>query len=157
HSHCTITPATVRALAHAALRRALPWTGYGRLVRADALIDLLLLVAALGSSLFAVVCRFAFGFSHETARKALHAHLPGLDGLTNGLPAALHALGGRVCKKRRWDIAVDLHFCPFYGHRATPGVVGGQKKQGTQYFYAYATAVLLHKRQRYTVGLLPVT
>src|SRR5262249_58338430 len=44
----------------------------------------------------------------------------------------------------------------FYGDRATPGVVGGPHKQGTKYFYAYASAVLLHKRHRYTVGLLPV-
>lgn len=156
HSHCTITPSSVRSLAHAALRRALPWTGYGLLVTPQVLVDLLLLVAALGASLFAVVRRFAFGFSHETARKAVHANLPDLDDLTNGLVDALYAFGSRVWRKRRWDVAVDLHYCPFYGDRATPSIVGGPHKQGTKYFYAYASAVLLHQRQRYTVGLVPV-
>jgi hypothetical protein len=39
---------------------------------------------------------------------------------------------------------------------ATAGIVGSQKKQGTNYFYGYATAVLIHPRHRYTVGLLPL-
>jgi hypothetical protein len=156
HRHCTITPSSVRSLAHAALCRALPWAGYGRRVTPQRLVDLLLLVAALGSSLAAVVRRFAFGFSHETARKAVQANLPGRGGLTEGLVDALHAFGGRTWRRRRWDVAADLHYCPFYGDRRTPGVVGGPHKQGTKYFYAYATAVLLHKGRRYTVGLLPV-
>jgi hypothetical protein len=155
-SHCTVTPSSVRSLAHAALRRALHWQGYGRCVTPTRLLDLLLLVAALGSSLAAVARRFAFGFSHETARQAVRANLPGPEALTEGLADALHAFGGRAWRKRRWDVAIDLHYCPFYGARHTPGVVGGPHKQGTRYFYAYATAVLLHRRQRYTVGLLPV-
>src|SRR5579884_585976 len=72
--YCTITPATGRHLAHAARRRALDWQPFGRRVTPRKLVDLLLLVAALGSSLFDVVRRFAFGY--ETARKAVHANLP---------------------------------------------------------------------------------
>lgn len=53
-------------------------------------------------------------------------------------------------------LAMDLHYCPFYGNRDPPGTVGGQKKAGSQRFYAYATAVLLRRRRRYTVGLLPI-
>ncbi len=34
--------------------------------------------------------------------------------------------------------------------------MGGPKKQGTKWFFSYATAVLLHKRRRYTVALCPV-
>ena len=51
---------------------------------------------------------------------------------------------------------MDLHYRPYYGDRAAAGIVGGQKKQGTNYFYAYATAELVHRRHRYTVGLLAV-
>lgn len=155
-SHCTVTPSSVRSLAHAALRRALPWAGYRRLVSPDRLLDLLLLVAALRSSLAAVARRFCFGFCHETARQALRANLPDGDRLTAGLVDALHAFADRAWRKRRWDAAIDLHYCPFYGDRRTRGVVGGPHKQGTKYFYAYATAVLLHRRRRATVGLLPV-
>jgi hypothetical protein len=155
-SHCTIRPAVVRSAARDALQRALPWKGYGRLVSSKRLLDLLLLLAALGSSLSAVVRRFRFGFSHETARQAVAANLPGLEALTEGLVDAFYFFGGRLWRRRLWDVAIDLHYCPFYGDRSTKGIVGGQKKQGSKYHYAYATVVLVHRRHRYTVGLLPL-
>ncbi len=155
--HYTLTPAAVRGTAGQALRHALPVKDYGELVSARRLVDLLLLVAALRSSLSAVARRFGFGFSHETARKAVAANLPGQAALTEGLVDSFYLFGGRRWRKRRWDVAIDLHYCPFYGAKGTPGVVGGQKKRGSKYHYAYATAVLVHRRHRYTVGLLPVT
>ncbi|MCI0456982.1 MAG: hypothetical protein L0Z62_08390 [Gemmataceae bacterium] len=89
HPHCTITPALVRRTARHALQQVLPWQDFGSRVTAGALLGLLLLVAALCSSLSAIARRFRFGFSHETARQALAANLPGLDQLTRGLVAAL--------------------------------------------------------------------
>jgi hypothetical protein len=137
------------------LQHALPCHPYGRTVTQARLLDLLLLIAALRSSLSAVVRRFHFGFSHETARQAVQANLPEVPALTEHLLEALHQLGPRL-HRRRWVVAIDLHYCPFYGDRSTPGILGGQKKQGTKYFYAYATAELVHRRHRYTVGLLPL-
>jgi hypothetical protein len=154
-SHCTVTPAVVRRCAQAALQQALPWKPYGRLVTPARLCGLLLLVASLCYSLSAVVRRFRFGFSHETARKAVRANLPDVPTLTGRLVGALQRLGGRL-RRRLWVVAIDLHYQPFYGDRHTPGVVGGQKKQGTHYFYGYATAELVHRRHRYTVGLVSV-
>jgi hypothetical protein len=156
HGHCTITPAVVRSTARQALQTALPWRGYGRLVTAGKLLDLLLLCAALTSSLSAVVRRFLFGFSHETARKAVQANLPGLDPLTRGLLDAFYLFCSRRLLRRRWVVAIDEHRSPFYGDRATPGVTGGQKKHGSKYAYSYASAVLVHRRHRYTVGLIPL-
>jgi hypothetical protein len=115
-----------------------------------------LLVATLRSSLYAIVRRFRFGFSHETARQALIANLPDLARLQQGLLDALYAFGSRTLRRRRWDIAIDLHYCPFYGNRHTPGIIGGPRKQGSKHHYAYATATLLHRRHRYTVGLMAV-
>jgi hypothetical protein len=135
------------------LQAVLPWVPSGARVTVPRLLDVLLLVAALRSSLSAVVRRFTCGFSHETARQAVAANLPPRDRLTAGLVDALFRLGGRR-RRRAWVLAIDLHFRPFYGARTAAGVVGGQKKQGTKHFYAYATAVLVHKRHRYTVGLL---
>lgn len=155
YPHSTLTPAVVRRTCQALLHQALPWKPYGRTVSVARLLGLLLLVAALRSSLSAVVRRFRFGFSHETARQAVRANLPDRAALTPALVAALHRLG-RHLRRRRWVVALDLHYQPFYGDRATPGVVGGQRKQGTHYFYGYATAVLVHRRHRYTVGLLPI-
>jgi hypothetical protein len=155
--HCTITPAVVRSTARQALRQALPWRDYGQRVTVNQLLDVLLLAAALVSSLSAVVRRFAFGFSHETARKALHANLPSLEQLTTGLLDALYFFGARALRRRRWVLACDEHRTPFYGDRTTPGVTGGQKKHGTKYAYGYATAVLVHHRHRFTVALLALT
>src|SRR5256885_8237401 len=102
--YCTITPSVVRSAARAALQRALPWKGYGRRVPAGRLLDLLLLLAALRSSLSAVVRRFRFGFSHETARKAVRANLPDAATLTPLLVGALHRLSGQIgrasCRER---------------------------------------------------------
>lgn len=157
HGHCTITPADVRCLARQALARVLPWKGYGRLASADQILDVLLFAAALASSLSAVVRRFGFGFCHETARQAVIANLPDLERLTSGLLDALSLFGSRPLRRHRWVVAIDEHRCPFYGDRSTFGVSGGQKKHGSTYAFGYATAVLVHLRQRYTVGLLALT
>lgn len=76
-SDCKITPAVVRAEVRAALQQALPVRPYDRFVCARALLDLLLLVAATASSLYACVRRFVFGFSHETAGQTVTANRPG--------------------------------------------------------------------------------
>lgn len=153
-SYSTITPSLVRSNAHTALRQALPWKRYGQKVTVGRILDILLLVATLRSSLSAVVRRFRFGFSHETARQALLANLPDLQRLQQGLLDALYAFGSRRLRKQCWDIAIDQHYCPFYGKRDTVGIVGGQKKHGSEHHYAYATAVIVHRRHRYTVGLM---
>ena len=59
-------------------------------------------------------------------------------------------------RRRRWIVAIDTHNRPYYGKRSTPGIIGGQKKQGTNYFYGYATAILIRKRRRFTVGMIPL-
>jgi Transposase DDE domain len=158
HEHCTVTPAFVRALAQQALAKALPWKGYGRLATAQKILDALVLAACLVSSLSAVVKRFRFGFSHETARKAVDSNLPAdLQTLTQGLLDALYLFGSRALRRRKWVIAIDEHRDPFYGDRSTFAVTGGQKKHGTKYAFGYATAVLAHLRHRFTVGLVALT
>src|SRR5438105_11973643 len=90
--YSTITPALVRSTAAGVLQSALPWHDHGTSVKASALIDLILLTAALARTLSAVLRRFAFGFCHETARHALDANLPPVDQLADGLVDALHGL-----------------------------------------------------------------
>ena len=157
HEYSTITPATVHCLARSVLERTLQFRPYKQSVTCHQVLDLLLLVAATARTLFAIASRY-FDCSHETARKALQANLPELDVLTDRLVNALHAAAAfsRRDRLRLWTVAIDLHYVPYYGSRATAHIVGGQKKQGTQFFHCYATAVLIHKRRRYTVGLLSV-
>src|SRR5262245_24791275 len=148
HSYCTVTPAVVRTIAAAIVRAALPWRPFRTAVTVAALLDLLLLTAALRASLSAVAQRFRFGFGHETARQALAANLPPPDRLAEGLVNALHGLLPRTFRRRAWDIAIDLHGVPFYGSARTPGTLGGPKKGGTNRFFVYATAVVVQRGQR---------
>jgi hypothetical protein len=81
-----------------------------------------------------------------------------INRLTRGLVDALYDVMAfsRQDQRRRWMVAIDVNNVPYYGP-PTPDVVGGPKKQGTKWFHAYATAVLLHKRRRYSVALTPLT
>lgn len=158
HLH-VITPGVVHQQARQALCRSLDWKPFHQSVSIDQLLDLLLLMAASTASLFATVRRF-FPFSHQTASLAVKANLPdrqNIDRLTRGLVTALYDVAAFSGKDRRrnWMVALDTHNVPYYG-TPTPDVVGGPKKQGTKQFFCYATAVLLHKRRRYTIALEPV-
>jgi hypothetical protein len=157
HAYPT-SAAAVYPLAQQALAKVLVGQPFRPSVTLTQLLDLLLLMAATTRTLFAVTQRY-FPFSHETARQALHAHLPKTDRLTERLVQALYdvlALARRD-RRRLWTVAIDTHSLPYYGARSTAGIIGGQKKQGSKSFFSYATAILLHRRRRYTIGLLPLT
>ena len=158
HSH-SITPRVVHDRARQALRQVREWVPFHQSVSVDDLLDVLLLMAASTASLFATVRRF-FAFSHQTGSLAVKANLPSrknIDELTGGLVDALYDVlaFSRSDRRRHWLAAIDVNNTPYYGP-PTPDVVGGPKKQGTKWFFAYATAVLLHKRRRYTVALAPL-
>jgi hypothetical protein len=155
-AHCTLTPTVVRATAAAGLQRACPWHDFGSAVTVAALLDLILLTASLCLTPSAVLRRFAFGFCYETARKALEANLPPLDRLGDGLVDALHSYLPRVIRRRAWDIAIDLHYVPFYGAPKTKGTLGGPKKAGTHRFFVYATAVIVQRGHRWCLALTAV-
>ncbi|AMV23163.1 hypothetical protein VT84_28155 [Gemmata sp. SH-PL17] len=155
--YSTITPAVIHALARRTLARALDWPDYKPSITGTQLVDLVLRIASTTRTLFAVATRY-FHFSHETARQAVRANLGSRDQLTARLVDALHQVATftRRDRRRRWTCAIDVHYVPFYGDRSTPGIIGGPKKAGTSFFHAYATCVLIHKRRRYTVGLMSV-
>ena len=156
--YTTITPATVHRLAFSVLESPLGFQTFKRSVTVGQLLDLILLIAATTRTLYAIA-RHYFDFSHQTAREALEYNLSTHEVLTGQLADALHAVAAfsRRDRRRQWTVAIDTHDTPYYGSRSTPHIVGGQKKQGTKYFFRYATAVLIHRRRRYTVGLLAVT
>jgi hypothetical protein len=155
-SYSTITPAVIHQQASLALEQVLPWKPYHQSVSVADLLSLLLLMAAHTASLFATVRRF-FAFSHETASRAVKANLPARPRLLTGLVQALYDVAqfSRQDRRRRWLVAIDTHYIAYYGKK-TPGLLGGPKKQGTQWFFGYATACLLHEHRRYTVALCPL-
>jgi hypothetical protein len=156
HFHSTITPGILHRDARQVLQANLDWKPFHNSVSVGHLLDLLLLMAAATASLFATVRRF-FSFSHETASRAVKANLSTMDRLVQGLVQALYDVMhfSSQDRRRRWLLAIDTHNVAYYGQRG-PYVVGGPKKQGTKWFFSYATAVLLHKHRRYTVALCPV-
>jgi hypothetical protein len=151
----TVTPAVVRSVAVAHLAAALPWRPT-RSVSVDELLRFLLLAAAGLTSAFAVVRRL-FGFSPDSAYRAVRANCPSVAAVAAGVNRSLHGVLGlsRLDRRRRWVVALDTHLVPYYGRR-TPAVVGGPRKAGTKYFHGYATAVLVHRGRRYTVALEPL-
>ena len=154
-AHLSVTPASVYAQVHRTVSGVLDWSDYKASVTRVQIVDLLVYMASTARTLSAAVRR-RFPFCPETGRRAVHSQLPAAADLTAGLAAALHGVlaFSRLDRRRRWTVAIDTHAVPYYGDRATPGITGGPKKQGTHYFFAYATAVLLHRRRRYTVGLI---
>jgi hypothetical protein len=138
------------------MRHVLDWKPFHESVSVDDLLDLLLLMAASAASLYATVRRY-FSFSHQTGSLAVKDNLPdrkNIDQLTHGLVDALYDTMAftRQDRRRQWTVAIDVNNVPYYGP-PTPDVMGGPKKQGTKWVFAYATAVLLHKGRRYTVAL----
>jgi hypothetical protein len=157
-SYSTITPGVIHQHAREALESSLDWKPYHQSVTVSHLLDLLLIMGATTASLCATVKRF-FGFSHETALRAVKFNLRSMDKLVTGLVKSLHnvLLFSRQDRRRHWTVAIDTHYVPYYGKRKrTRYVIGGQKKRGTKWFFGYATAVLLHKHRRYTVALCPL-
>lgn len=155
----SITPGVVHREARQALLHSFAWKSFHESVSIDHLLDLLLLMAASAASLCATVKRF-FPFSHQTGSLAVKDNLPdraNIGQMTSGLVAALYdvAAFSRQDRRRRWMVGIDIHLKPYYG-KPNSDVVGGPKKQGTKWFFAYATAVLLHKRRRYTIALQPM-
>jgi hypothetical protein len=156
HPHSTITPASIHQEARDALKHSLGFHDFKQSVSVTQLLDLLLFMAASCSSLFATATRF-FSFSHETASQAVRDNLPGLEELRDRLVQALFnvACFSRLDRRRAWMVAIDTNLVPFYG-KPNSHVIGGPKKQGTKWFFGYATAVLLHQGRRFMIGLCPL-
>jgi hypothetical protein len=157
HGHSTITPTVIHWHARTALNHCLDWQPHQHSVSVGDLLNLLLLMATYRASLSAIVRRF-FPFCHETARQAVRSQLPSTDRLVTGLVDGLHHMLplSRTDRRRHWLLAIDTHNVCYYG-QWTPNIIGGPRKQGTKWFFGYATAILLNDRRRYTVGLMPLT
>src|SRR5437899_1945742 len=118
HFHSTITPSIIHQQAREALEANLEWQPFHDSVSVADLLDLLLLMASTTASLFATVRRF-FGFSHETANRAVKANLPSMGRLIQALVATLFdvAAFSRQDQRRHWLLAIDIHNVAYYGQR----------------------------------------
>ena len=73
--------------------------------------------------------------------------------------AALAVHLPKPLRKQAQIVALDLTLLPFYGAdtKENDQIYRSQAKPRTCSFYAYASAYIVHKGQRYTVALMAVT
>jgi hypothetical protein len=106
-------------------------------------------------SLFAA-CLQLNSLSDQSVRNHLKTVLPKrLHVLQARLNRALLELLPARTRRRARDVAIDLHEIPFHGTpRQKNHVVGRKPKAGTTKFFAYATACVVNRGHRYTLGLV---
>lgn len=88
------------------------------------------------------------------------------DALEDGLPRTLRTVEGRLnraltgawphrLRRRRWQVAIDWHWEPYYGepYRSRNEICRNKSRQGTTHFHVYATACIVQYGQRYTLAL----
>ena len=80
--------------------------------------------------------------------------------LTDQINAVILRLAQRHFRRGFWKkafpVAIDCTDNPFYGDRTTPGIVGGKKKGGTNWFYRFAALTLIQPHLRFTLAEYPV-
>jgi putative transposase len=89
---------------------------------------------------------------------ALTESLPGYDPLRRRVHAALTDRLPKALRKRPQIVAFDLTLLPYYGDTShdPDQFFRGKAKRGTNTFYAYASAYVVRKGQRFTVALMAV-
>lgn len=129
---------------------------HGWLCTASVLLNLVVRAAARSTSISATCRELVEGPSAEAALTAVAEELPKTFG---ALERRLHeALTGRIprrMRRRRWQVAIDWHYSPYYGQhsKSRNEICAGPMRQGTTKFHSYATACIVDRGQRYTVAL----
>jgi hypothetical protein len=125
---------------------------------AETVYDVLVKAAVTGQTIETVCNDLAEMVDGETIRGYLNeqVRVDDLHSLEQQVNQALVAgLPGRL-RKTKLELAIDLHDEPFYGH--SPELLaltcGGQAHKGTTRFFRVATAYVIFKEMRLTLGLL---
>ncbi|HWT83497.1 MAG TPA: transposase [Candidatus Methylomirabilis sp.] len=152
---------TARAIHHHAAQlcqQQLRIQDHGPKCRAVTLLMLLFYAAAHVTSLAATCGSLSAAPSDSAVRAALLATLPEINELQRRLRRALQGDLPHALRRRRQPLAIDLTLIPYHGEplEDPSEIYRGQAKDGTSHFHAYATAYVIRKGQRFTVGLVYV-
>lgn len=122
------------------------------------LLQVLLIAAARVVSLFAACRDLTNAPSDQTIRNALAATLPEIAELERRLNLALVTRLPKALLRKSRMVAIDLTLIPYHGQHAydIKEIFRSAPKSGTTHFHAYATAIVVHKGFRYTLGLTRV-
>jgi len=153
--HYTITPNDVQHRALDVLQAALRLADHGPKCTARAVLTVLAWAAACGRSIAAACAALRQAPSDQAVRNALLATLPEYARLQAQLNQALADGLPKVLRGRKADVAIDLTLLPYYGLPAHDAreLYRSKQKAGTRYFHAYATAYVILRGCRYTLGL----
>jgi hypothetical protein len=154
----TLTPAQVYRYAVECCQPHLRLRDVKR-VTAQMLLTILFAAAARVASLSDTCKRLRGVPDEEVVAAALYDTLPDYDRLKRQVNAALAGHLPKALRKQPQILALDLTLLPFYGADAKDNdqIYRSQAKRGTCSFYAYASAYIVRKGQRYTVALMAVT
>jgi hypothetical protein len=154
----TLTPQDVQAHAARLCQQHLRLRDHGPKCTAVTLLTVLFYAAARITSLAAACKALVRAPGYQATHDALLATLPDLHALQRRLNRALQGDLPKALRRSRQPIAIDLHLTPYHGAplQAEDEVYRSQAKSGTSHFHAYATAYVIRKGRRYTVGLVYV-
>lgn len=153
-----LTKSEVQAEAEQWLATALRLEYAGYKCTNSVLLQVLLIAAARVVSLFATCRDLTKAPSDQTIRNALVATLPEIAELERRLNRALVTRLPKALRRKSRMVAIDLTLIPYHGQPAydIKEIFRSAPKSGTTHFHAYATAVVVHKGFRYTLGLTRV-
>lgn len=153
-----VTKDEVYSYANDWLASALRLEYAGTKCNASILFQVLLMAATRVVSIFAACRDLADAPSDQTIRNALAATLPELPELERRLNLALATELPKALRRKARMVAIDLTLIPYHGQPAydEKEIYRSEPKSGTTHFHAYATAVVVHKGHRYTLGLTRV-
>jgi len=59
-------------------------------------------------------------------------------------------------RKRKLDIAIDVHEVPYYGNKSDPFVIGGKQDRGTNHFFKFITCSIVIAGRRFVLDALMI-
>jgi Transposase DDE domain len=156
--HYTVTAAQVQRHARDQAQHYLRLPDHGPKTPAALLFAILFWAAARLASLAAACAALKRAPSDQAVRDALFASLPDFHELQRRLNRALAGGVPKALRRRPQRVAIDLVLLPYYGLPETDPkeIYKGPCKAGTHHAHAYATAYLLCRGCRLTVGLRAV-
>jgi hypothetical protein len=156
----TLTPAQVYRFAVDFCQPYLKFHAAGK-VTGEVILSILFAAAARLSSVHETCGRLAKAPCEETFTAALYPQLLDVNLIKRRVNAAFAGHLPRAVRrsKRPLTIAVDLTLIAYYGKHPLDdtNVYRSQAKRGTNSFFAYATAYLVLRGERFTLAVIPVT
>jgi putative transposase len=152
----SISTAEAHQYAASLIQRYLKIRDFGKRCTSSVIITVLLYAAARITSVSDACARLLKAPSEETLRQALLATLPSWVELQRRLNRALSGDLPKGLWKRPQRIAIDIHEIPYHGEplRERNEIRRGKSRSGTTRFHDYATAYVVRKGYRFTLGLV---